>query len=166
MASSANGTSLSMLPGSTPIQRLASGLVFTSTNAGICALTGHLFSLVTPGAAALFAVSTSLLGLGISSWAVGDLDKIKSMGDLADKVAKTIISFFAGGAVSLGLVNLADFAITAPSALILMGPILTTALGILALSIACIAASQLKNQGPDLLRCLKDLDLGNIEINC
>ncbi len=146
-----------VLPGTTPIQRAASGLVFTSANASACALSGHFFSLVEPTAGAFFGASAGLVGLGLAAYfALNNLEDCKNMTDLADKIAKTIISFFAGGAAGLLLTNVIGYTITAPAALILLGPVMTTSLGFLALSIACFAALKLAKKGSEALSAVRE----------
>lgn len=158
------GKPLFMLPGSTPVQRAASGLVYTTGNAAICTLTSHIFSLITPGSAALFGASSAVIGLALATrYALNDLENCKNMTELADKIAKTIISFFAGGGAGLLLTNALGFSIHTPAALVLMGPILTTSLGFLVLSVACYAASRLTNKGADILNDVRQRIRNQVE---
>jgi hypothetical protein len=164
-----NDKPLLALAGATPIQRAASGIVFTSANAGICSLTGHLFSLVTPGAGLLFGGSSALIGLGLATrYALNELENCKNMTELADKIAKTILAFFAGGAAGLLLTNLTGFSISAPAALILMGPLITTSLGFLVISVACYAASRLSNQSSGIIEEVRERlrdQVGDFDLN-
>ncbi len=121
------------LPGSTPIQKVATGLVSSTTNAGLCALTGHLFSVVMPTAGAFFGATAGLLGLGIASYCAFK----NSNDDLLDRVSKAVVGYFVGGALGYLVTNAVGLTISVPASLLfLSGPILMTTLGMLALKVA------------------------------
>lgn len=135
-------------PGSAQIQQFAAGLVFTSANAGFSALTGHFFSLVTPAAGALFGAAASAIGVGFAAYyALDKLQMCQNSKDLAERLAKTILSFFGGGVGAYFLTNAVGCSVSIPAAVILTGPVLATSLGFLALGVACFAATKIAEQG-------------------
>ncbi len=150
-------TPLIVLPGTTPLQRATCATMYTATNAGVCSLTGHLFSLVSPAAGAIFGAAAALIGLSLASYlALNSIQDCKDMNDLADRIAKTIMSFFAGGGLAFLATNAAKFPITFPAALILMGPVLTTSMAFLVLTIACFAASRFAQKGAHALESVRE----------